>query len=385
MSQTLPSPTQMVLREGFCEFGFGQPDPRLLPVDELRRAAARALDEFGPAMLAYGAPEGAWPLLGWIRDRIEEREGLALGLDECVGTGGNSDGIDQVCTLFTSPGDVALVESPTYHLGLKILRDHRLELRPIPMDGDGLRVDALEATLEELARAGRKVRLLYTIPTFHNPTGANLSIDRRRALVDLAVRHGFLVLEDDVYRELAYDTVAPPSLFSLAPRGTVIRLGSFAKSLAPGVRLGWMNGAADQLKRVWDGGLRDSGGATNYAMGMMVSALCASGDYDRHVARLRAGYRERRDALVAALRRHLPDGCAFDVPGGGYFIWLTVPESVDTSELASTAERHRVSFIPGARLCTDGGGRRQLRLAFSLLTADEMDEGARRLAAALRA
>jgi DNA-binding transcriptional MocR family regulator len=384
VSQVLPSSTQMVLRDGFIEFSFGQPDPGLLPVDALRRAAADALDRYGPTMLAYGAPEGAWPLLGWIRDRVERVEGVSLALDECLGTGGNSDGIDQVCTLFTEPDDIVLVESPTYHLGLKVLRDHHLDLRPIPMDEGGLRVDALESTLAAVARDGHRVRMLYTIPTFHNPTGVNLADDRRRAVVDVAVRHGFLILEDDVYRELAYDVEAPPSLFALAPRGTVLRLGSFAKSLAPGVRLGWMNGRSDQIKRVWDGGLRDSGGAANYAMGMIVSALCASGEYDRHVARLRAAYHERRDALVQALESHLPEGCAFDVPGGGYFIWVRVPESIDTTVLAATAERHGVSFVPGARLCPDGRGTHHLRLAFSLVAPHQMDEGIRRLAAAIR-
>lgn len=380
----IPSPTQMVLREGYREFSFGQPDPRLLPVDEIRRAAVTAADRFGPSMLGYGAPEGAWPLLAWIRDRAAQREGLALQLDECLGTGGNSDAIDQVCTLFTEPGDIVLVESPTYHLGLRILNDHHLDLRAIPMDEQGLRLDALEDTLAAVAREGRRVRMLYTIPTFHNPTGINLAAGRRQAVVDLAVRHGFLILEDDVYRELVYDGTSPPSLFSLAPRGTVLRLGSFAKSLAPGVRLGWINGAADQLKRISDGGLRDSGGAINFAMGMIVAALCESGDFDRSLARLCEAYRERRDALAAALHAHLPDGCTFTVPGGGYFIWVHVPERVDTGALAATAERHRVSFIPGARLCADNRGHHELRLAFSLLTPDEMDEGARRLGAAIR-
>ena len=136
------------------------------------------------------------------------------------------------------------VESPTYHLGLRILGDHHLDLRPIPTDADGLRVDLLAEQLQRLASNGQRARLLYTIPTFHNPTGVSLSSARRRALVDLAVEHGFVILEDDVYRELSYDGAAPPALFGLAPRGTVIRMGSFAKSLAPGLRLGWINCSA---------------------------------------------------------------------------------------------------------------------------------------------
>lgn len=375
----------MVLREGFCEFNFGQPDPDLLPVDAMRRAPTAAFDAFGSDLLAYGAPEGAWPLLGWIRDRVESRERVTVGLEECIGTGGNSDAIDQVCTLFTQPGDIVFVESPTYHLGLRILRDHHLDLRPVPMDGDGLRVDVLAAELAQLAGEGRRARMLYTIPTFHNPTGVNLSADRRRAVVELAAAHDLLILEDDVYRELAYDGAAPPSLFSLAPRGTVIRMGSFAKSLAPGLRLGWVNCSAAQGRTFAEGGLRDSGGAPNFTAAMMVAALCRSGDFDTHGERLRAAYRERRDALAAALVASLPEGCRFATPGGGYFIWVTLPASVDAEALLARADAFKVSFIPGGRLTIGGGGEHALRLSFALMKPPQLAEGARRLGALMSA
>jgi DNA-binding transcriptional MocR family regulator len=369
----------MVLREGYCEFNFGQPDPDLLPVEAVGRAPAAALAAFGAEALAYGAPEGAWPLLGWIRDRVEQREGIALPLEECIGTGGNSDAIDQICTLFTSPGDIAFAESPTYHLGLRILQDHHLDLRPVPTDAEGLRVDVLAAQLRQLASSGQRARLLYTIPTFHNPTGVNLSASRRRALVDLAAEHDLLIVEDDVYRELTYDGAAPPSLFSIAPRGTVMRLGSFAKALAPGLRLGWINCSATQAKRFADGGLRDSGGAPNFSMAMMVAALCRAGDFDRHGERLRAAYRERRDSLAATLRETLPSGASFEVPGGGYFIWVTLPNEIDTEALLARADPFRVTFIPGARLSADGSNRSALRLSFALMKPPQLVEGARRL------
>ena len=379
----LPASTQMVLREGHSEFNFGQPDPDLLPLDAMRRAPSAALDTFGADMLGYGAPEGAWPLLAWIQARVGSHEHIDVGLDECIGTAGNSDAIDQVCTLFTEPGDVVLVESPTYHLGLRILQDHGLALEAVPVDADGLSIEALEARLADLARSGRSPRLLYTIPTFHNPTGVSLSPERRRTLIDLAVRHGFLILEDDVYRELAYDGPAPPSLFSLAPRGVVLRMGSFAKALAPGLRLGWLNCSAEQARRFTDGGLRDSGGAPNFTAAMMVAALCQSGDFDRHVARLRQAYRERRDALAAALAAHLPPGCTFTTPRGGYFIWIELPSHIDGDLLLDRARSHRVSFVPGGRACIDGRGRHCVRLAFSLMKPDALAEGARRLAAAI--
>src|SRR5690606_32787408 len=193
----------MVRRPGFSEFEWGQPDPDLLPVEGIRRATNAALNEFGPTALVYGAAEGPWPLLHWIRERIATTEAIPIDTSEIVGTAGNSDGLDQICTLFTTPGDTVIVESPTYHLALRIMRDHSLDLRPAPIDGHGLMVDQLAALLDELSREGRAPRFLYTIPTFHNPTGATLSLDRRRALVDLAAERGLLIVEDDVYRELA--------------------------------------------------------------------------------------------------------------------------------------------------------------------------------------
>lgn len=381
----LPPSTQMVLREGYCEFNFGQPDPDLLPLDAMRRAPAAAAEAFGADLLAYGAPEGAWPLLAWVRNRIEQREGVEVSLDECIGTAGNSDAIDQVCTLFTRPGDIAFVESPTYHLGLRILQDHHLDLRPVPTDAEGLRVDLLADQLDQLTSSGQRPRLLYTIPTFHNPTGVSLSSARRLALVDLAVKHGFVILEDDVYRELAYDGSAPPALFGLAPRGTVIRMGSFAKSLAPGLRLGWVNCSAEQARRFADGGLRDSGGAPSFTTAMMVAALCRAGDFDTHGDSLRAAYRERRDALAAALRQALPPEASFTVPGGGYFIWVTLPTHLDAEALLARADRFRLAFIPGARVSIDGRNRHALRLSFALMKPPQLAEGARRLGALLAA
>jgi DNA-binding transcriptional MocR family regulator len=380
-----PQSTQMVLREGFREFTWGQPDATLLPVEAMQRATEAALAAFGSDALAYGAAEGAVPLLAWIKERIEQTEGLTVGFDECIGTAGNSDAIDQICTLFTSPGDVAIVESPTYHLAVRILRDHQLDLRVVPVDEHGLQVDALRRTLEDLSRAGKRAKLLYTIPTFHNPTGVNLTLERRRALVDLAGEHSLLILEDDVYRELAYDEPAPPSIFSLAPRGLVMRLGTFSKTLAPGLRLGWINGEAARLRRIVDGGLRDSGGGPSFYTGMMVAGLCRAGEFEIQVSRLKAAYLARRDALARALTASLPDGCTFVTPGGGFFLWVTLPPHLIAEDLLKRAEAHKVTFIPGNRFCIDGRGTNQLRLAFSQMKPDALADGARRLADAIAA
>ena len=384
MSDTkLPSSTQMVLRDGWAEFVFGQPHPSLLPVAAMQRAAHETFEMFGSAPLAYGAPEGVWPLLEWQRQRTVAQEQIALSAAEIIGTAGNSQGLDEVCTLFTTPGDIVFVEVPTYHLALKTLRDHRLSLHPIPIDAEGLRVDLLEAALLALEAEGKNARALYTIPTFHNPTGISLTLERRRQLVALAERHRLLIIEDDVYRELWFDVPPPPSLFALAPRGQVIRLGSYSKTLAPGLRLGFVTCSAEQALRFADDGVRDSGGAPSFAVGMMVATLCRSGGFDTHLDGLRQSLRARRDALLQALDRDLPAGCQVTRPGGGYFIWLTLPPAVTVDRLLPAAERHRVSFVPGTSVCIDGRGQHQVRLAFSLLTPEEMADGVRRIATAI--
>jgi DNA-binding transcriptional MocR family regulator len=377
--------TQLSLRPGILELYWGQPDPRLLPIEAVREAATRVFTQHGMEVLSYGKEAGPAALLDWIRQRVQHNEGQELPPGETVVTAGNSDGLDQVCTLFTRAGDVALVESPAYHLAIAILRDHQLELEPVPVDEGGLRVDVLAETLRALKRAGRNPRLLYTIPTFQNPTGSCMAASRRRALIELAAAESLLIVEDDVYRELAYDGPAPPSLWSEAPRGVVLRLGSFAKSLAPGLRLGWLNGSVEQVARITGCGLRASGGGVNHATAMVIGEFCAGGAFEPQLERFRAAYGARRDALDAALGRHLPDGCRWTRPGGGYFIWVALPAGMDARELLPVAERHGVAFTPGTRFHHDGGGAGALRLAFSLYTPDELEEAAQRLGSAIRA
>lgn len=381
-----PSPiVQLTHRPGVIDLGWGHPDPALLPVAGLRRAAGEALDRFGAEALAYGKEGGPGPLLTWLAGRIADTEGRAPAPGELMITGGVSHALDQVCTLLTRPGDVVLVESPTYHLAVRILRDHPLELVPVLADEDGLRIDVLATTIAALRRAGRSPRLLYTVPTFHNPTGVSLSPARRRALIDLATAEGVLVVEDDAYRELAYDGAAAPSLWSLAPPGTVARLGSFSKAIAPGLRLGWLTADAALVARITGGGLLDSGGGVNHFTAVTVAAFCLAGRFDEQASRLRAAYRVRRDALVEALAAQLPPGCTWRVPAGGFFVWLHLPEGLDAAALLPRAVAAGVAYAPGARFHLDGGGTNTLRLAFGLYPPQDLDEAARRLGSVVRA
>jgi len=376
---------QIVHRSGMLDLGWGHPDPALLPVAALQRATASVLAHYGADALTYGAERGPGPLIEWICARLARTDARSPDPTAVVITAGASQALDLLCTLYTTPGDVVLVESPTYHLAVRILRDHPLELIAAPSDADGIDVDALEVRLEQMARRGKRARMLYFVPTHHNPTGVCMGLERRRALAAVAAEHGVLLVEDDVYRELSYDAPAPPSVWSVAPPGAVARIGSFSKSLAPGLRLGYLTADAPLIRRLIGSGLLDSGGGLNPFVALTVADVCASGDFDATVARLRATYRERRDALAGGLRDHLPPGCRFAVPGGGFFQWVELPEGIDTGELLPHAEEMGVSYLPGSRFYLDAPRRNTLRLAFSLYPPHQLIEAARRLGDAIAA
>ncbi len=375
---------QLSVKPGVIDLAWGQPDPKLLPVADMQRASERALTQYGADMLGYGADAGAGPLLDFLWQRIQAREGRTLSREQIMLTGGNSDALDQICTHFTEPGDTVLIEAPTYHLAVRILRDHHLDIVPVPTDRDGLRVNALQETILELKHAGKHPKFIYTIPTFHNPTGASLSEGRRRGLVKVAEAERILIVEDDVYRELAYDAPALPSLWSMASDGVVLRMGSFAKSLAPGLRLGWLTGKAEHVQRLALGGLRDSGGGVNHFTAMTIAAFCEAGMYDAQIEKLRAAYRERRDVLCDAIAREIPQA-TFEKPGGGFFVWVKLPEGTDTQTLRARLPEHHVDFIHGARFFTDGRVTSSFRVAFSLYPPEILQEAAKRIGAAVKA
>jgi len=373
------------LRPSVIDLGLGHPDPTLLPLDAIRRASAQAMARYGAHAMGYGYATGPGPLSDWLRHRIAQHEGRAPDADEIAITGGISHALDQLITLCTKPGDVAMVESPTYHLAVRILRDRPLKLAAVPYNADGPDVSALSALIGRLKQEGDRPRLLYCVPTFNNPTGKCWSDAVRREVVQLAAREGFLIVEDDAYRELAYDGPTPSSLWSIAPAGSVVRLGSFSKSLAPGMRVGWITADRDVIARFATCGLMDSGGGPNQFAAMAVAAYCEAGEFDLQVAQFRAAYRTRRDALLNAIALHLPAGCEAHTPAGGFFVWLRLP-GVSARRLLPTAEAMGVSFVPGHRFFCDGqGGEDAIRLAFTLYPPAQLAEAMQRLAQAIQA
>jgi DNA-binding transcriptional MocR family regulator len=354
-------------------------------VAELRAAAGRALDRYGTSAIEYGNPAGPPPLIEFICDRLTLTDARAPTNQEVLVTAGASQAIDLAAASVLQPGDTVLVEVPTYHLAMKILRDHPVTLVGVPSDEDGILPDELATIVADLRRRGERPRLLYMIVTFRNPTGSVLPPDRRAAVLAVAAEHDLRIIEDDTYRELAYDGPAPPSLWAEDRAGVVLRAGSFSKSVAPGLRVGYLTAPAEVIEPMTTSGLLDSGGGTAHFAGTVLAEYAAAGDFVTRLDRFRAVYRERRDALLAGLEEHLPEGATWTRAGGGYFSWVVLPRTADVGAVAEAAAARRVGFIPAGAFFVDrAAAPNALRLAFSMYPADGLAEAGRRLGAAIR-
>ena len=375
--------TQFRDRPGVIDLAWGHPGADLLPVDLLREAFGRAIERYGPQALSYGADPGPGPFLDWLANRLAGVDGRAPLPSELLVTAGASHALDLVCGLLAEPGDVCLVPTPTYHLALGIIRDHGLAVEPVACDGAGVLVDSVTEVVARVRREGRRPRLLYIVPTFGNPSGITLSLDRRRQLAQRCAAEGVRIVEDDVYRELAFDASPPASIWSLGAPGSVVRLGSFSKTLAPGLRLGYLVADAATVERIAAGGLLNSGGGIGHLPALAVAELGASGAYDANLAHLRIELGARRDALVAGLREHVPEG-SFLQPHGGYFLWLRLPAGVTAAEVLMRAAGHGFGALPGDVFAVGAASHSEvLRLSFSMYPPDRLVEATRRLGAAL--
>jgi len=370
--------TQSETAADIIDFGLGHPGPDLLPLGLMAHAAATRLQGDDSSLLQYGHEQGDGYFRRGLAAFLARHYAAPVDMDELFVAGGASQALDLICTLYTRPGDVVFVEEPTYFLALRIFADHHLRAVSIPTDGNGLMPAALEDAL-----AQHRPALLYTIPTFQNPSGVTLSLPRRQRLVELAQEHNFLIVADEVYHLLSYDAAPPLPLAAFAAGGHVLGLGSFSKILAPGLRLGWVQAAPQHISRLVNSGLLDSGGGLNpFTSGIVLVAL-EEGWQDAHLTHVRQVYGRRANALSAALRTQLGELVSFTAPDGGYFHWLTLPEAYDGEMLFRQAAAHKVGFRPGARFSATGRLQHCLRLSFAHYDEAQLAEGVERLAALL--
>jgi len=365
-------------------FSGGFPDPATFPATTVAELIGELTSAGDASAMQYAPTEGLPGPRAFIADRLEHLEGRRPQGRGLLVTSGGIEALELLSKSFLDPGDVALVEGPTYLGAIMAFASFQAHVRSVPIDDEGLRVDRLADDLGRSSRVGRLPKLLYTIPDYQNPAGVSMSTDRRRALVELAERYGVLVIEDVAYRELGFDgdRERQPSLWSLDP-DVVVQVGTFSKTFFPGVRLGWAAGPAPVIAQ-----MTRAKQNTDQCAGPLGQRLLEEygrrGHLDLGIRRAAELYARRCRLLLDALDRHMPaDSVTWTRPSGGFFSWLTLARG-DTVEMAKKAMAEGVAFVPGAPFYPDGSGSNTLRLSFSRVDDREIDEGVQRLAGVVK-
>ncbi|MCX5422736.1 PLP-dependent aminotransferase family protein [Streptomyces sp. NBC_00078] len=365
-------------RPEVINFAGGLPAPELFDAEGIARAYRAVLAESSAQALQYSTTEGEPALRAALAARTSAR-GLPTNPDDLLVTTGSQQALSLLATALLEPGDVVLVESPCYLAALQVFAFAGARVVAVPGDGDGVDPGALE---ELVVR--ERPKLLYTVPTFQNPTGRTMPAGRRAAVASVAARRGLWIIEDDPYGELRFEGERVPWIASYeeAADRTVL-LGSFSKVMAPGLRLGWLR-APGELRRACVVAKQAADLHTPTVNQLAATRYLADSDLDAHVARVAGVYGERRDAMLAGLATALPEGSAWDRPEGGMFLWARLPESYDTTALLPRVVRHDVAYVPGAPFYAGDPDRSTLRLCFVTQTPEEIREGLRRLGEGLR-
>jgi 2-aminoadipate transaminase len=380
---------KITVRPDIISFAGGLPAPELFPIEEFRAAADKVLVTSGRQALQYSPTEGYPPLREMIV-RHMARYGIVVTTDNVLITTGSQEALALIGKVLINPGDKVLTEEPTYLGAIQAFTMYGAEYVTVPIDDDGLQTDRLEEAL----RSGPK--FMYVLPNFQNPAGTTLSAARRAELTALADHYGVPIVEDDPYGQLRYEGehIKPLVVQDAEDRhcennghysGNVIYLSTFSKTLAPGLRLGWVVAPQDVLSQLVMA--KQGTDLHTSTLDQWIAYEVASGGFiDRHIVRIRDVYRKRRDVMLAALERAFPDpslGVRWTHPSGGLFLWVAVPESIDTAELLKDAVREKVAFVPGVAFYPTGGGRNAMRLNFSNAGEAQIEEGIRRLAQAI--
>lgn len=358
-------------------FSGGFPDPQTFPREHLARIMGELVDAGEVAAFQYAPTAGLPGTRDYLAGRLADREGRRPADAELMVTSGSIEALELVAKSLLDAGDVAVVEAPTYLGAIMAFRSFEARVESIPLDDDGMDVDAFARRLA----GGLRPKLVYTVSDHHNPAGVSLSPQRRVALVELARRYGFLVVEDVAYRELSFDGERPASLWSLGP-DVVMQAGTLSKVFAPGMRLGWAAAPAEIIAQMVIG--KQNTDQCAGALGQrLLEVYGREGLLDAQIRQARRLYGERCRLVLAALERHMPEAVRWTRPRGGFFTWVTLPahlENSDSVALADDALRHGVAFVPGVPFYADGAGTESFRLSFSRVSDAQIDEGVRRIA-----
>ena len=369
---------KLTQRPEVISFAGGLPAPELFPIEEMKKAAIKVLDQKGAAALQYGPTEGYNPLREKIAKRMAKVKVNAT-IDNILITSGSQQGLDFVARVFINPGDVVICESPTYLGAINAFKAYEPRFVEVPTDDEGMILEDLEKALKENENA----KFIYVIPDFQNPSGKTWSIERRKGLVELANKYNVAVVEDNPYGELRFEGEILPSLQHFDTEGRVIFLGTFSKILTPGVRLGWICAHPEVLTKfimVKQGA--DLQSATTAQM--EVDQLLEDYDIEEHIEKIKAVYKKRKDLMIKTMEEEFPEGVTWTNPQGGLFTWVVLPEHLNAREIAVKALEKNVAYVPGGAFFPNGGHENTFRMNYSNMPEDKIVEGIKRLGEVLR-
>jgi 2-aminoadipate transaminase len=356
----------------------GLPDTSTFPAASFASQMTRIARESSAEALQYGPTEGFEETKACIVE-VMAAEGMDPDPDDLIVTTGGQQAIDLITKTLVDPGDPVICEAPTYPGAVPTLCSYEADVHQVSTDDDGMRIDGLEELLAQLAREGRRPKFIYSVPSFQNPAGVTLSEERRRRLVELAREHEVLIVEDNPYGLLRYDGDPQDTLYSLDGGDYVLYLGTLSKILSPGIRIGWVAAPPPVLEKIGLG-KQAADLCTSTLSQYFVREYFSEGRWRDYIADLVEIYRDRRDAMLAALERHFPEPAEWTRPEGGLFLWATLPDYIDTTDLLAKALRENVAFVPGRAAYADGlSGSSSMRLNFSASDEDELSEGIRRI------
>jgi len=361
-------------------FAGGLPDIPSLPGEQLLRAARTVIDREQKEALEYGGTYGPMPLRDAIAERSARIEGIPVTRDNVLIASGSAHAIGMVCETLLDAGDYVMVESPNFPGSMRTIRSFGAHQVAIPMDEHGMQTAILAAELQKLADQGKRAKFIYCIPTHQNPAGCTLSLERRHELLELARKYETFVLEDDAYGELWFETQPPPSLFALSNGDHGIKVSSFSKIIATGLRMGWIMGPPALVSRI--AALRYDMGSSPF-LGRVIAEMIRNGDLDRHIGGLRRTYLRKLERVEEALARYCADYTAYVRPLGGFFLWLQLRPGLTSRDVQAAANERGVIVGQGPQFFADGQATNHLRLAFSYVAMEEIEEGIQRLGEAM--
>ena len=355
----------------------GMPNLTALPIDEISKVFADVILQDGQVALQYGSGQGH-PILREQITEIMALEGISAHPDDVIVTTGSQQALDLISRIFIDPGDVVLAEAPSYVGALGTFRQYQAKIVHIAMDDDGLIPESLREAISSVRASGRRIKFLYTIPNFHNPAGVTLSLVRRREIIEIAHQHEILIIEDNPYGLLGFNE-EPYRAMRGDDQENVIYLGSFSKTFAPGLRVGWAVAPHAVREKMVMASESTILCPSNFAQ-MAISRYFATQPWLDQIKNFRELYRERRDAMLEALDQHFPVSATWTKPRGGFYVWATLPEGIDTKAMLPRAITARVAYVPGTAFYADGFGTWSMRLSYCYPTPERIQEGVRRLA-----